>query len=142
MYNKEGTALGVCWPKGLLLHGPPGCGKTLVTRSVAAEFDAEIYEISAANVFGAYTGDTFLLARTNALPRTSVLQDAVSVHHVSALAQHMPVPSCKGSVMSKQTLGALYWHAQHCVHDLVMKCKDVQAGPTRDLHGLKWATCR
>ena len=62
LYNKEGTALGVCWPKGLLLHGPPGCGKTLVTRSVAAEFDAEVYEISAANVFGAYTGASCPLA--------------------------------------------------------------------------------
>ena len=56
LYNTEGAALGVTWPKGLLLHGPPGCGKTLVTRSVAAEFDAEVFEISAANVFGAYTG--------------------------------------------------------------------------------------
>ncbi len=42
----------------MLLHGPPGCGKTLVARSVAAEFDAEVHEISAANVFGAYTGNT------------------------------------------------------------------------------------
>lgn len=42
----------------MLLHGPPGCGKTLVARSVAAEFDAEVHEISAASVFGAYTGIT------------------------------------------------------------------------------------
>ena len=39
-----------------MLHGPPGCGKTLVARSVAAEYDAEVHEISAASVFGAYTG--------------------------------------------------------------------------------------
>lgn len=58
LYQEEGAALGVNWPKGILLHGPPGCGKTLVTRSVAAEFNAEVFEISAANVFGAYTGST------------------------------------------------------------------------------------
>ena len=34
-YASEGRALGVRWPKGLLLHGPPGCGKTLMVRSVA-----------------------------------------------------------------------------------------------------------
>ena len=56
LYSCEGASLGVNWPKGLLLHGPPGCGKTLVTRSVAAEFNAEVFEVSAANVFGAYTG--------------------------------------------------------------------------------------
>ena len=62
LYSKEGAELGVSWPKGLLLHGPPGCGKTLVTRSVATEFDAEVHEISAANIFGAYTGDILLVA--------------------------------------------------------------------------------
>lgn len=55
LYAEEGAAIGVRWPKGMLLHGPPGCGKTLVARSVAAEFDAEVHEISAASVFGAYT---------------------------------------------------------------------------------------
>ncbi len=58
LYAEEGAAIGVRWPKGMLLHGPPGCGKTLVARSVAAEFDAEVHEISAASVFGAYTGIT------------------------------------------------------------------------------------
>lgn len=56
LYAEEGAAIGVRWPKGMLLHGAPGCGKTLVARSVAAEFDAEVHEISAASVFGAYTG--------------------------------------------------------------------------------------
>ena len=56
LYAEEGAAIGVKWPKGILLHGPPGCGKTLVARSVAAEFDAEVHEISAASVFGSYTG--------------------------------------------------------------------------------------
>ncbi|KAL0051736.1 hypothetical protein WJX82_001191 [Trebouxia sp. C0006] len=58
LYAEEGAAIGVRWPKGMLLHGPPGCGKTLVARSVAAEFDAEVHEISAASVFGAYTGES------------------------------------------------------------------------------------
>jgi hypothetical protein len=35
LYAREGAELGVRWPKGLLLHGPPGCGKTLMVTTVA-----------------------------------------------------------------------------------------------------------
>ncbi|KAK9812818.1 hypothetical protein WJX72_004297 [[Myrmecia] bisecta] len=58
MYADEATAIGVCWPRGLLLHGPPGCGKTLLVRSVAQEFGALVHSVSAASIFGAYTGES------------------------------------------------------------------------------------
>ncbi|KXZ44591.1 hypothetical protein GPECTOR_65g209 [Gonium pectorale] len=58
LYGREGAALGVRWPRGLLLHGPPGCGKTLLVTAVAAEVGASLHVVTAARVAGAYTGES------------------------------------------------------------------------------------
>jgi SpoVK/Ycf46/Vps4 family AAA+-type ATPase len=57
-YAREGEALGVAWPRGLLLHGPPGCGKTSLVRAAAAEAGAALHVVTAGAVFGAYLGES------------------------------------------------------------------------------------
>ncbi|MES1910934.1 MAG: hypothetical protein MHM6MM_003452 [Cercozoa sp. M6MM] len=51
-------ALGVSCPAGVLLHGPPGCGKTLLARRVAAEFDASLRVVNGSEILSAVAGDT------------------------------------------------------------------------------------
>jgi transitional endoplasmic reticulum ATPase len=50
--------LGIDAPKGVLLFGPPGCGKTLTARAVAAETSAHFIHISGPEIVHRYYGDS------------------------------------------------------------------------------------
>ena len=50
--------LGIDPPKGVLLHGPPGCGKTLIARAVANETDAYFGNISGPEIMHKYYGES------------------------------------------------------------------------------------
>lgn len=43
---------------GILLYGPPGCGKTLLARATAGECKAEFFNISIADVLDMYIGES------------------------------------------------------------------------------------
>jgi ATP-dependent metalloprotease FtsH len=49
-------AAGVRLPRGVLLEGPPGCGKTLLARAVAGESKARFYLISASEFVEMFVG--------------------------------------------------------------------------------------
>ena len=50
--------LGIDPPKGVLLHGPPGCGKTLIARAVAHETDAAFFPINGPEIIHKYYGES------------------------------------------------------------------------------------
>jgi len=50
--------LGVNPPKGILLHGPPGCGKTLIARAVANESGARFFDIAGPEIISKYYGES------------------------------------------------------------------------------------
>jgi len=49
-------AMGASVPKGILLAGPPGCGKTLLARAVAGEAGVPFYSISGSDFVEMYVG--------------------------------------------------------------------------------------
>ena len=50
--------LGMTPPKGVLLHGLPGCGKTLLARAVAHESDAEFIYVSGPEIIQKFYGES------------------------------------------------------------------------------------
>lgn len=67
------TAVGARAPTGILLYGPPGCGKTLMAKALAGEVGASFFSISGSDFVELYVGvgaarvrDLFKEARTHA----------------------------------------------------------------------------
>jgi len=50
--------LGIEAPKGVLLHGPPGCGKTLIARAVANETDAKFFGLRGPEIMHKFYGES------------------------------------------------------------------------------------
>jgi SpoVK/Ycf46/Vps4 family AAA+-type ATPase len=54
MFAKFGKKAG----GGVLLYGPPGCGKTMIARAIAGECDAEFIPVAISDILGIYHGES------------------------------------------------------------------------------------
>ena len=61
------------WPRGMLLYGPPGCGKTILAAATASEIDGYFINVDAASMMSKWLGEAeknvsnlFKMARSNA----------------------------------------------------------------------------
>ncbi len=57
-YPQVFERLGIDAPKGVLLHGPPGCGKTLIARAVAHETEANFFAVNGPEIIHKFYGES------------------------------------------------------------------------------------
>ncbi|MFX0067467.1 MAG: CDC48 family AAA ATPase [Promethearchaeota archaeon] len=57
-YPDKFGKIGIRPPKGILLFGPPGCGKTLLAKAVASESEANFISIRGPEIFSKWVGES------------------------------------------------------------------------------------
>lgn len=57
-FTQEAHDFGIQWPKGVLLAGVPGCGKSLSAKCVAASWQMPLLRLDVGRVFSSYVGSS------------------------------------------------------------------------------------
>ena len=78
--------MGIEPPKGILLYGPPGCGKTLLAKAVATESEANFLSIKGPEVFSKWVGESERAIRELFRKARQVAPAVVFIDEIDALA--------------------------------------------------------
>ncbi len=57
-YPEKFERMGIRPPRGILLYGPPGCGKTLLARAIATESEANFISVKGPEIFNKWVGES------------------------------------------------------------------------------------
>lgn len=58
MHLREAQENNICLPKGVLIIGMPGCGKTMIAKSIASEFGVSLLRLDINRLMGKYVGES------------------------------------------------------------------------------------
>ena len=78
--------LGIEPPKGILLYGPPGCGKTLLAKAVATESEANFVSIKGPEIFSKWVGESERAIRQLFRKARQVAPAVIFIDEIDAVA--------------------------------------------------------
>jgi len=115
-YPDAYAALGLRLPRGVLLHGPPGCAKTSLVRAAAASCHVNFLAISGAQLYSPYLGEAektiaevccavncFKLIRTHLIV-------FVLISYIKALVHHYISPIWAANWKNSSHENRNYWY--------------------------------
>lgn len=85
-YPELFTRLGVDPPRGVLLHGPPGTGKTRLAQAVANESDAQFFIINGPEIMGSAYGESEKRLREVFEEATKAAPSIVFIDEIDSIA--------------------------------------------------------
>ncbi len=78
--------LGVEPPRGVLLRGPPGCGKTHLAKAIAGELNVSYFQVSAPELVGGVSGESELRVRTLFESASNFAPAIIFIDEIDAIA--------------------------------------------------------
>ena len=78
--------LGIDPPSGVIFHGAPGTGKTLLARAIANEVNAQLFRINGPEIIGTYSGETEENLRRIFAEATTNAPSIIMIDEVDAIA--------------------------------------------------------
>jgi len=102
LHGAAARALGLRWPAGLLLHGPPGTGKTAAVSAAAEAAGAPLVVVSAGSVFGSALNESEARLRAafrraeRAAAKARKRQEKMTSISSSSSSAPPPPPRCCG----------------------------------------------
>ena len=85
-YPEVFERLGIDAPKGVLLYGPPGCGKTLIARAVAHETDATFFSVNGPEIVHKLYGESEAHLRRIFEEATKKAPSIIFIDEIDAIA--------------------------------------------------------
>jgi len=98
------AALGLSAPTGVLLYGPPGCGKTLVAKAAARESGANFISVKGPELLNKFVGESERAVRTLFLRAAASAPCVIFFDELDALC---PKRGGEGGVNSERVVNQL-----------------------------------
>lgn len=102
-YNKLGARM----PKGLLLYGTPGTGKTLLARALAGEAEVPFFAVSGSDFVQVYAGLGASRIRKLFSKAKKVKKSVIFIDEIDAIGKKRIGGNARGSDEGDRTLNAL-----------------------------------
>ena len=101
---EEFEKMGIDPPKGVLLFGKPGCGKTLMARAVAHAANASFFRLSASSLIQKYLGEGPEMVRTIFKLAAKRAPSIIFIDEIDAIGQKRTQSSSSGESEVQRTM--------------------------------------